>query len=93
MTEDRVTRIETMLNAAFSPQHLLVKDQSHLHSGHAGAQDGRGHFDVAIVADAFRDCSRVQAHRLVYEALGDLMDSDIHALSIQASSLNRDKSA
>ena len=74
-----------MLSKAFSPDELLVKDQSHLHADHAGAQDGRGHFDVTIVASAFEGCSRIESHRLVYEALGDLMATDIHALSIRAS--------
>lgn len=91
MNDSRTTRIKALLNAAFEPQYLLVKDQSHLHAGHAGAQDGRGHFDVTIVADDFRGCSRIQAHRLVYAALGDLMSSDIHALRIQASAEGADK--
>ena len=85
MTAARTARIEALLSEAFSPDELLVKDQSHLHAGHAGAQDGRGHFDVTIVASAFEGCSRIESHRLVYEALGDLMATDIHALSIRAS--------
>ena len=85
MTATRTARIEALLSKAFSPDELLVKDQSHLHAGHAGAQDGRGHFDVTIVAGAFEGCSRIESHRLVYEALGDLMTTDIHALSIRAS--------
>ncbi len=84
MTEDRARQIELILQSTFSPDHLLVKDQSHLHAGHTGAKDGRGHFEVIIVADAFRTRSRIQNHRLIYEALGDLMITDIHALSIQA---------
>ncbi len=85
MTTERVCKIEALLSDAFGPSRLLVKDQSHLHAGHAGAQDGRGHFDVTIVADAFLDCSRIQCHRMIYAALGDLMNSDIHALQIHAS--------
>ena len=77
-----------MLSEALSPDELLVKDQSHLHSGHAGAKDGRGHFEVIIVADAFHGRSRIECHRLIYEVLGDLMTTDIHALSIQASARN-----
>lgn len=92
MTESRSAIIEAMLADAFSPDELLVKDQSHLHAGHAGAKDGRGHFDVLIVADAFRDCSRIDCHRLIYEALGDLMATDIHALSIRASAKKSDLS-
>jgi BolA protein len=85
MSAERSTKIEALLVKAFSPDHLLVKDQSHLHAGHAGARDGRGHFEVIIVADAFDGCSRIQSHRLIYDALGELMTTDIHALSIKAS--------
>ena len=85
MSTERCAKIEALLAAAFSPDQLLVKDQSHLHAGHAGARDGRGHFEVIIVADAFDGCSRIESHRLVYEALGQLMTTDIHALSIKAS--------
>ncbi|MBT8081175.1 MAG: BolA family transcriptional regulator [Gammaproteobacteria bacterium] len=84
MSEDRVARIEAILNQAFAPDHLLVKDQSHLHAGHAGARDGRGHFDVTIVAEAFAGKRPLARHRMVYDALGSLMESDIHALRINA---------
>jgi BolA protein len=93
VTEDRAKKIEALLSSAFSPDQILVKDQSHLHAGHAGAEDGRGHFEVIIVADAFRDCSRIDAHKLVYEALGELMTTDIHALSIRASAKKTNLSA
>ncbi len=85
MTVDRVKRIESLLHEAFAPKHLLVKDQSHLHAGHAGAQDGRGHYDVTIVADAFAGKTLLARHRLVYDALQEIMATDIHALSIHAS--------
>lgn len=85
MTTDRVATIEQVLTDEFSPEHLLVKDQSHLHAGHAGARDGRGHFDVSIVSPAFANCSRIESHRLIYAALGELMSTDIHALRITAS--------
>lgn len=83
MTE-RVARIEAILTDAFAPEHLLVKDQSHLHAGHAGARDGRGHYDVTIVAEAFAGKRPLARHRLVYDALGTLMETDIHALRIDA---------
>lgn len=82
LTMDRVAEIEKLLTAAFAPDHLLVKDQSHLHAGHEGARDGRGHFDVTIVAEAFDDCSKIESHRMVFAALGDLMTTEIHALRI-----------
>ena len=84
MSSDRVHDIEARLTAAFSPSEILVKDQSHLHAGHAGARDGRGHFEVRIVADAFDGCRLLERHRMVYDALGSLMETDIHALSIHA---------
>jgi len=93
VTGDRSANIEALLTKAFSPDQLLVKDQSHLHAGHAGAKDGRGHFEVIIVAEAFRGCSRIECHRLIYEALGDLLTTDIHALSIRASAKKSDLSA
>lgn len=93
MTSSRVSKIELLLREAFSPDELLVKDQSHLHAGHAGAEDGRGHFEVRIVADAFQSCTRIQCHRLIYEALGQMMATEIHALSIRASAKNTDLSA
>lgn len=82
---ERVAKIEALLTEAFSPEYLLVKDQSHLHAGHAGARDGRGHFDVTIVAAAFADKRPLARHRMVYEALGSMMETDIHALRIDAS--------
>lgn len=81
---DRVTRIEAALSAAFAPSHLEVLDESHKHVGHAGARDGRGHFAVHIVAPAFAGMAPLARHRAVYAALGDMMQTDIHALSIQA---------
>ena len=76
MTEARVKTIEDILSRDFAPERLLVKDQSHLHSGHAGARDGLGHFDVTIVSESFAGLNRIARHRLVYDALGDFMDSD-----------------
>jgi BolA protein len=84
MSDDRVAKIEQLLAAAFEPIEMLVKDQSHLHAGHAGARSGKGHFDVKIVSDKFAGQSRIARHRMVYDALGSFIDSDIHALSINA---------
>jgi BolA protein len=84
MSDDRVTKIEALLVEAFAPTNLLVKDQSHLHAGHAGARDGRGHFDVTIESAAFKGKRPLACHRLVYDAMGTLMETDIHALRIHA---------
>lgn len=85
MSNDRVDRIEALLRKAFSPSKLQIKDQSHLHAGHAGAQDGRGHYEVTIVAEAFSNTRPLARHRMIYDALGTLMETDIHALRINAS--------
>lgn len=80
----RVERIREALQAAFEPEHLLVTDDSHKHVGHAGARDGRGHFSVEIVSTVFAGKLPLARHRAVYAALGGMMETDIHALSIQA---------
>ena len=85
MSDERVARIEALLRQAFAPGKLQIKDQSHLHAGHAGAQDGRGHYEVTIVADAFAGQRPLARHRMIYDALGSLMETDIHALRINAS--------
>ena len=84
MTAERCQQIEELLTAAFTPTRILVKDQSHLHVGHAGAQDGKGHFAVDIVAVAFAGLSRIERHRRIFDALGEMMQTDIHALKIKA---------
>lgn len=84
MTAERVALIRAALERALAPTELEVVDESHLHVGHAGARDGRGHFRVAVVAEAFRGLPPLKRHRLVYDAVGDLMQTDVHALSIDA---------
>ncbi|MCM8612880.1 BolA family protein [Accumulibacter sp.] len=70
--------------AALSPQRLELIDDSARHAGHAGARSGGGHYRLLIVAAAFAGQPRLRRHRLVHEALGELMQSSIHALSVQA---------
>jgi BolA family transcriptional regulator, general stress-responsive regulator len=70
--------------AALMPIELEIIDKSHLHAGHAGARSGRGHYALRIRAAAFAGKTPIQRHRLVYEALGDMLQTDIHALSIKA---------
>lgn len=84
MTQSRITQIEERLQKALEPEYLNIDDESHLHAGHAGARDGRGHFFVHIVSPAFTGRRAIQRHRLIYKALGDLMQTDIHALRIEA---------
>jgi BolA protein len=80
---NRVENIKNRLQTTFTPTHLEVIDQSHLHAGHAGAKAGGGHFEVHIQASAFEGKSLVEQHRLIYSALSDMMQTDIHALSIK----------
>jgi BolA protein len=83
MTVGRVERIRTTLERQLAPQHLEIMDDSAAHAGHAGARSG-GHFRVLIVAEAFRGQTARQRHQTVYAALGGLMNTDVHALSIRA---------
>lgn len=84
MNTDRVSAIRNQLSAAFAPQQLEIIDDSHRHAGHASAGGG-GHFSVHIVADAFSGKGLVQRHRMVYDALAELIKrNEVHALSIQA---------
>lgn len=80
----RVDAIRDCLTAQFAPLSIEVVDESHRHAGHEGARDGRGHFAVRIVSSAFEGVSLLARHRLVYDALGTLMHTDIHALSLKA---------
>ena len=82
--EARVEAIRSLLQAAFAPTELEVIDNSHRHAGHEGAKDGRGHFRVRLLSPAFAGMASLARHRAVYAALGDLMQTDIHALSIEA---------
>ena len=81
---DRISEIEARLRSSIDPTDLQIKDQSHLHAGHEGARDGRGHFAVTIISEKFAGASRLQRHKMVYDALGDLLETDIHAVRIKA---------
>ena len=81
---DRVTQIRNALEPLFNPQHLDIVDDSAAHLGHAGARDGKGHFNIVIVSAQFQGKSLIQRHRMVYKALSELLKTDIHALAIKA---------
>ncbi len=76
--------IKQLLTTAFKPAVLEIIDNSAAHAGHAGARSGGGHYHVTIVAEAFEGKSMVQRHQLIYNALGDMMKQQIHALGINA---------
>ena len=82
--EQRADAIRAALEAALVPVRLEVRDDSHRHAGHEGAKDGRGHFSVDIVSADFAGLAPLARHRRVYAALGEMMQTDIHALQIRA---------
>ena len=84
MSAERIEMIRERLTNNLHPTELNIIDESARHAGHAGAASGGGHFIVDIVARAFNDKTLIQRHRLVYDAVDDIMHSEIHALSIQA---------
>jgi len=83
-TEQRLKEIQSRLEAALEPETVQVEDEGHNHVGHEGARDGRGHFHVLVVSEHFQGKLPIQRHRMVYQAMGELMQTDIHALAIDA---------
>lgn len=81
---ERKKEITRRLKEAFDPETLGVEDESYLHEGHEGAKDGRGHFRVLIITDAFEDKTMIERHRMIYRELDEMMRLDIHALAIDA---------
>lgn len=81
---NRTEMIHDRLTSSLAPESLEIIDRSHEHAGHEGAKSGGGHFDVIIVAELFAGMGTLQRHRAIYEALGDAMKNEIHALSIRA---------
>lgn len=80
----RMARMRERLDRALEPESLEIEDFSHEHAGHVGARDGRGHFAVRVVSRKFEGVRTLARHRMVYDAMGDLMQTDIHALTIDA---------
>ena len=72
------------LRQKLSAESVEIEDQSHLHAGHAGAASGGGHYQVTVIASCFKGLNTLARHRLIYDALDDLMKKEIHALTIQA---------
>ena len=81
-----MTTVATMKErlASLDPEHVEVIDDSAQHAGHIGARDGGGHYRIHIVSERFAGLPTMARHRLVYDALGTLMEGAIHALSITA---------
>jgi BolA protein len=81
---NRFQRIEDKINSYFFPVRCILQDDSEAHRGHTGAASGAGHYSVTIISEKFEGLNRISRHRLVYDAVGDLMHTEIHALVIKA---------
>ncbi len=84
MSASVVERIRERLAAALPSELIEIQDDSALHAGHAGAREGGGHYRLTIVSTAFEGQGTMARHRMIYQALGDMMKKDIHALAIRA---------
>ncbi len=80
---NRIQQIKTRLTETLSPTAIEVIDESHLHAGHAGAKSGKGHFKLIIKSEQLEGLRPLAQHQKIYQALGDLMETEIHALSIK----------
>ena len=83
MSNGREQRILLALQS-LQPLQMHLQNDSHKHIGHAGASDGRGHFSLFIVSSRFQGLTAVQRHKAIYGALAELLQTDIHALAIEA---------
>ncbi len=79
----RVTKMRELLSV-LEPLELEIVDESHKHAGHAGARDGGGHYLLHIVSARFTGKSTMARHRMIYSALGEMMQREIHALTLHA---------
>lgn len=81
-----MNRIEQMRErlAVLQPTQLEIIDESHLHAGHEGSRSGGGHYQLNIASTQFTGLNTLARHRVIYSALGEMMQSEIHALNIQA---------
>ena len=82
MSEKRIKLIKERLGQ-LDPTYMDIEDEGHLHVGHAGAKSG-GHFKLSIISELFKDKTTIERHRIIYKCLDDLMNTEIHALSIKA---------
>ena len=84
VSKKRAAMVRERLYQDLGAEFVEVDDQTHLHAGHSGAAAGGSHFEVVVISKAFEGLATLARHRLVYQALGDAMTQDIHALSIKA---------
>ena len=86
----RLDAVGQRLTQALDATRLDIKDVTHRHRRHAEAKDGRAHFEVRVVSARFVGASRLARHRMVYDALDDLMQTEIHSLAITALTPDQD---
>lgn len=84
MSDPRLDKIRDRLLANLGPAEIELEDESALHAGHAGAASGGGHYRLRITSVKFAGLNLVTRHRLVYDAVHDMMHKEIHALAITA---------
>ena len=84
INQTRIDRMKQLLEASLNPTEISITDESHLHAGHAGAKSGKGHFNLVIKSEKFTGLLPLKRHQLVYGSLGEMMQTDIHALKIKA---------
>ena len=80
---DRIEKMRQRL-AVLNPVKLEIVDDSHRHASHAGARSGGGHYLLQIISADFSGKSKMARHRMIYSALAEMMERDIHALTIDA---------
>ena len=71
------------LRTGLAAEHVALEDESARHAGHEGAQGGAGHYRVLVVSARFAGLDPVARHRAVYAAVGDMIPTEVHALSIR----------
>lgn len=82
MLSDRIQRMQSLLQKNLQPTFLEIIDDSEKHKNHAGAAGGMGHYTIKIGSQNFAGKPLVEVHRMVYSALGNMLETDIHALKI-----------
>ena len=88
MKKSSLKKIQCILDKEFKPDTLKIKDLSYLHKNHEGSKSGKGHYSIYIVSSFFDNISSIQKHKMIYDALGDIMENEIHALTIKAYAKN-----
>jgi BolA protein len=78
-----IPTVRARLESRFAPEYLEIEDRSAAHVGHAGAAGGGGHLRVLLVSSAFRGHDLLSRQRAVYDVLGDVLGTDIHAISLR----------